>query len=731
MILPIPNLDDRTFAQLVDEARKLIPVHAPRWTDHNLSDPGMTLVELFAWLTEMQLYHLNVVTDAHLLKYLALLGTKPRAAEAARVELQLTPTSNSRVTIPVGTAFTSLSSESEQVFECDEAVEALPVSLAEVVSYANYRYTRVTSFNDHPSTYYHAFGNPPQEGDALYLGLDTACRIGDLAGGLIRFALYPYEEDLPPLGQGLPGEKIFGIYPADEARQQVRLAFYPGEEASPSGDEESSAGSEAASSVNGSAPPIVTWEYRLGSQWVPVEVKAVADHVELLSDKGEKITVLEGMQYLSDITRLSEVIAWEYWNGTRWVPLEVKASGEAAMMLSAGGYISFTVKSDLEKSILPEFPGDLEIKQELLWFRCRLLKVPYETSPRIDRLWPNIVYAREGETEEETWQSSGLPFQVFQVRNYPVIAGTERVVIDGEAWQPVEDFDASEPGDKHYVSRPEKGEFHFGDGLRGAVPPTGKTVTIRYRSGGGTEGNVEADTICGCSVTGITVTNPYPSHGGETGETVEEAFVRFKRELKVPYTAVTADDYEYIVRRTPGLRVARARAIISPGENEVTVVVIPYSLGKKPLPDSHFRQAVCKYLDRHRLVTTAIRISSPDYVEISVAAEVKVKPGYHPDQIKLRINESLDRFLSPLRRQEKDNEWPFGRPVYRSEINEILEGVDGVDCVPTLSLYAAGGSFIRRQGSIEIGPLSLVYAGTHQIDMIDPYMKCRKIGENK
>ena len=52
MAIELPNLDDHTYAELVDEARASIPVLYPAWTDHNPSDPGMTLVELLAWLAE-------------------------------------------------------------------------------------------------------------------------------------------------------------------------------------------------------------------------------------------------------------------------------------------------------------------------------------------------------------------------------------------------------------------------------------------------------------------------------------------------------------------------------------------------------------------------------------------------------------------------------------------------------------------------------------------------------
>jgi len=73
MPISLPNLDDRTFADLLAEAHTLIPVHAPEWTNHNESDPGITLVELFAYLTEMQIYRLNRVTDANVCAFLTLI----------------------------------------------------------------------------------------------------------------------------------------------------------------------------------------------------------------------------------------------------------------------------------------------------------------------------------------------------------------------------------------------------------------------------------------------------------------------------------------------------------------------------------------------------------------------------------------------------------------------------------------------------------------------------------
>ena len=77
MPIRLPNLDDRTFDDLVSELRALIPRYAPAWTDHNVSDPGIMLIELFAWLAEALLYRLNRIPKASEARFLELLGANP------------------------------------------------------------------------------------------------------------------------------------------------------------------------------------------------------------------------------------------------------------------------------------------------------------------------------------------------------------------------------------------------------------------------------------------------------------------------------------------------------------------------------------------------------------------------------------------------------------------------------------------------------------------------------
>jgi hypothetical protein len=74
MSIPLPNLDDRTYADLVEQARALIPIEYPEWTDHNPSDTGIILIELLAWLTEMTLYRVNQVPDRNVETFLKLLN---------------------------------------------------------------------------------------------------------------------------------------------------------------------------------------------------------------------------------------------------------------------------------------------------------------------------------------------------------------------------------------------------------------------------------------------------------------------------------------------------------------------------------------------------------------------------------------------------------------------------------------------------------------------------------
>src|SRR4051812_40487994 len=94
MPLPLPNLDTRTWTDMVEEARAIIPRNGREWTDHNLHDPGITIVELLAWLGEIAIYRANRITDQYRRKFLELLGYSPSPPRAARAIVQINSTSS-------------------------------------------------------------------------------------------------------------------------------------------------------------------------------------------------------------------------------------------------------------------------------------------------------------------------------------------------------------------------------------------------------------------------------------------------------------------------------------------------------------------------------------------------------------------------------------------------------------------------------------------------------------
>ncbi len=130
MPLPTPNLDDRSFADLVDEAQRIIRQRAPGWTDLTPSDPGIVLVELFAHLTDVMLYRLNRLPDKAYVEFLRLIGVRLLPPGAASVTLEFTTErpAPQPVEIPLGTRVTvgATSSGAEPPVFVTAAVATIP-----------------------------------------------------------------------------------------------------------------------------------------------------------------------------------------------------------------------------------------------------------------------------------------------------------------------------------------------------------------------------------------------------------------------------------------------------------------------------------------------------------------------------------------------------------------------------------------------------------------------------
>ena len=101
----LPVIDNRRFDDIVAEVRARIPRYSPEWTDFNDSDPGITLTQLFAWMTDLLLYRINLVPELNYLKFLQLIGIELKPAQPAKAEVTFPVKARapkSWVSVPIG-----------------------------------------------------------------------------------------------------------------------------------------------------------------------------------------------------------------------------------------------------------------------------------------------------------------------------------------------------------------------------------------------------------------------------------------------------------------------------------------------------------------------------------------------------------------------------------------------------------------------------------------------------
>lgn len=175
-MLPSPNLDDRRFQDLVDDAKRMVQRRCPEWTDHNVSDPGVTLIETVAFMTDELFYRLNRVPDRLYVAFLELLGVRLHPAAAAVVDatMWLSAPQDEAVVVPEGTEVATARSDRDEaiVFTTTRVLRVPPRRLAYVLTQRQ---------GDEPLGHdeqlglrepFPVFTDVPQEGDVLLLGLD-------------------------------------------------------------------------------------------------------------------------------------------------------------------------------------------------------------------------------------------------------------------------------------------------------------------------------------------------------------------------------------------------------------------------------------------------------------------------------------------------------------------------------------------------------------------------------
>jgi predicted phage baseplate assembly protein len=280
-------------------------------------------------------------------------------------------------------------------------------------------------------------------------------------------------------------------------------------------------------------------------------------------------------------------------------------------------------------------------------------------------------------------------------------------------WQEVDSFRDSTPDDRHYTIDSVTGELTFGPRIRnsdgtervyGTTPPRGSSLRFsRYRSGGGIVGNVGSGTltVLKSSIPYIaSVSNRLPAIGGLDAETIESAKERTPRLLRSRDRAVTAEDYEFLAGQSSP-QVARAKAIavrsagqggaLTPGTVELLIVPALDPSTTRSLeilqPPPDLLEQVRTYLDERRLLGTNLAVDGPAYVGVSIEANIVVQPIANAESVRTRVHDRIVEYLDPLLGGPEGTGWPFGRDLYLSEIQSVIQSVGGVEYAQDVTLY--------------------------------------------
>jgi len=730
-MLPRLPLDDRTYESILQDARRNIPKRLPEWTDENAHDPGMTLLELFAWLSEMQQFYLSRVPDANRRKFLDLLGTSPKEAASARTEASFGNVA-APVTLPKNTKLQAR----EETFETEEQVRLVPMSIDRVVTRTEREANDMTASNLQGDVAYYAFGRDAGRGSHLYVALDRE----PLLGQLVTLSVQLIDSNNPRDERIVPSAKVsWKAYGLDETTQQpgwLPLETYEDE------------------TVHMTYSGRITFFFE--SRLLPVIVHPANDRPRYWI-----CCTLEepGYEFPPRIDRLMLNTAMVEHRDTRSEALDFNCPGLNGWLLTADSYLGRY--GDLRVQVREE-DGRWREWRRVAGFeeagpedRCFAVETRADGSRAVRfgdgvRGWSppagkgnvrRIHSDKEFAGQRWLGRSNGLPNQRFELFDLPVRRKEELLLQVGEPgdkpgewlwedWLPVDNFDRSGPLDRHFVYDRELGEIRFGNDENGAIPACAEEPNICLTVcvlGGGERGNIQPHLLTGWvhpeqKALGLTVTNAVYGSGGEEAESLADCISRLQIERLRPFRAVTNEDYEAIAKAMPGLKVARAHVIpayapgsSAPSPGAVTVVVVPDNDQPTPMPSDGYLRTIAAHLDERRLVTTEVHVIAPEYVRVTVHATVVVEPNFTEEA--RRIVEALRNLLRPL--GGADGGWPFGRTVHRGDVYSAISKLNGVAYVQDLWLEAAG-RYARKSagGDVLLPENGLVYSGDHRIELL-------------
>lgn len=200
-------------------------------------------------------------------------------------------------------------------------------------------------------------------------------------------------------------------------------------------------------------------------------------------------------------------------------------------------------------------------------------------------------------------------------------------------------------------------------------------------------------------------------HDGHSFETTTILQQKFLQEMKKPTTAVLPSDYETIVRETPGLCIHKVKAILQEKKNQICIVVKPNTKEAFPKMSALYREQIQTHLENYRMLTTRIKLLQPKYIPIGVQAMIYVK----------NYLENTREAIEQLLKQELDyihSDHNFGSMISFHQLFQKIEQLPCVESIYEFHLYPQVNNSVRIEGEdIYLAEDSLCYPGTFQLEI--------------
>lgn len=701
--LPKANLDDRDFKDLVDECILRIPRYCPEWTNYNPGDPGITLVELFAWLTDQMMVRFNQVPRRNFVTFLEMLGVRLQAAAPAQTELTfyLTAEQPSLYHVAAGTEVATIRTETE---------EAIVFSTSQRLTIGK------------PQISHFLTSEFAEEAPQLLRDRLTNAWTQQTTGAWSGQEQFVFEE-YPQTGNCF----YLVFAPEQQIAGNVLALRLRGEAATSTG-------------INPEQPPR-TWQAWNGSAWQPILLQESDDGTRGFSFDLAGQQAVHAVQEADVVLHMPQDWAVANFSGYqgRWLRcICTQAEGTRSRYTRSPQLIGMSVRA---------IGGTINASQCTL-IENEILGTSDGTPGQKFRLQSESILPRSAEEHLQVMPPGGLVEDWQEVNDFSESRPSDRhYTIDsltGEIqFGPLVRESSQLREETHFRAQAQIGgvltveENVQRECQYGAVPPRGSVIRITaYRTGGGQRGNVRSGTIR-VPKTAIPyvdrVINHVAARNGAEAESLEDAVMRVPRLLRTRDRAVTPEDFETLTLQAGRGAVARAccpsRALKEVTPGVVDLLVVPQanleSLDRAEglHPDQFalstaLETQIHQYLDQRRLLGVQVRLQAPEYVGVAVHAGVGLAPEYANDQarqaILRQLEVSLYRFLNPLTGGIDGQGWAFGCPVYPSDIVSLFQRVSGVRYLGAILLFEVrkhGTNWVRSlapNGVVDPGALGLI-----------------------